>query len=266
MASIIWELSVGPLAVLEFDCVPAESHEASSEITEHVVEEGANMNDHVKPNQRVITLEGMITNTPLNETTIRTMLPIASIVGVQQPLLVTVGDRNGQPMNKKVNDASLNPGYVSPFNVPGFPRNHTRPTFIPRVTLPTQHTVSGSVFASLTREDRVKTCFDALVTLCLTGREITLVTDLQEYDRCFIKKVSAPRAAVDAIKFSLEIRQVLFADTQVVEIRKKKPREKRAEAEVNKGPTARYAPVTAAQDTFAREQVRGVLKAAAGIE
>lgn len=266
MAAIVWEMSVGPLAILEFDCTPAENHVASAEITEHPVEKGAAMTDHVKPNQRVITLEGMITNTPINETTIGTMYPIAGVVGSRTPKIITVGNRAGQPLLKKVSDASLNPGYVSPFSVPGFPRGYTAPSFIPRVTAPAQHTASGSVFTLLAREDRVKACYDALVALCLTGRQVKLVTDLQEYDSCFIKQVGAPRAVVDAIKFSIEIHQVRFASTELVEIRKKKPREKRAEAETNKGPQARYNFETEQSEGFAREQFLGVLKAVRGEE
>jgi hypothetical protein len=275
MASIIWEqqgtgknftrgASTGLLAVLEFDCTPTENHEASVEITEHPVEVGVNMTDHAKPNQRVITLEGMITNTPINETTIGSMFPIASVIGSQVPLIVTVGDRPGQPMLKRTADASLAGGFVSPFSLPLAPRSATRATFVPSVGTPMQQTASGSVFSMLTREDRVKTCYDALVQLCLSARQITLVTDLEEYDSCFIKKLGAPRQGMDSIKFSIEIRQVRFADTQLVDIRRKKPREKRAEVETNKGPTARYKPVTAAQDGLARAQLRAQLEAQAG--
>jgi len=51
--------------VLAFDCVTTETHEASSEITEHAVERGAALSDHKKVKQRRISIEVVVTNTPL---------------------------------------------------------------------------------------------------------------------------------------------------------------------------------------------------------
>jgi hypothetical protein len=51
--------------VLEFDAVTSESHEGASIATEHTVESGAPIVDHVKPLSRRVTLEAIVTNTPL---------------------------------------------------------------------------------------------------------------------------------------------------------------------------------------------------------
>jgi hypothetical protein len=42
-----------------------ESHEAEAEVSEHPVEIGANIADHIRPLPRVITIEGIVTNHPL---------------------------------------------------------------------------------------------------------------------------------------------------------------------------------------------------------
>jgi len=52
--------------LLEFDCVLSESHDAHSEVTEHAVESGAPISDHKRATPRRLTIEGFVTNTPLD--------------------------------------------------------------------------------------------------------------------------------------------------------------------------------------------------------
>lgn len=52
--------------VLEFDCVTAETHESTSVITEHAVESGAPVADHKRANPDRISIEVVVTNTPLD--------------------------------------------------------------------------------------------------------------------------------------------------------------------------------------------------------
>lgn len=51
---------------LEFDAVMSETHEGRSEMTEHAVESGAVLSDHKRNLNRTLTLEGLVTNTPLD--------------------------------------------------------------------------------------------------------------------------------------------------------------------------------------------------------
>jgi len=50
---------------LELDVAPTETYEASVEVTKHPVETGSAISDHVSPTPSRITLEGLITNTPI---------------------------------------------------------------------------------------------------------------------------------------------------------------------------------------------------------
>lgn len=47
------------------DVVPSENHVISSTITDHPVEEGSNISDHARPDPDRLTLECIISNTPL---------------------------------------------------------------------------------------------------------------------------------------------------------------------------------------------------------
>ena len=51
---------------LQFDAVTSESHEATSVLTEHAVESGAPISDHKRANPERISIEALITNTPLD--------------------------------------------------------------------------------------------------------------------------------------------------------------------------------------------------------
>lgn len=51
--------------VLQFDCVTSETHEGISELTEHAVETGAPISDHKREKPRRLTIEALVTNTPL---------------------------------------------------------------------------------------------------------------------------------------------------------------------------------------------------------
>ena len=52
-------------AVIEFDASVSESHNDEAEVTEHPIEDGSNVSDHFRKMPVYLTLEGMITNTPV---------------------------------------------------------------------------------------------------------------------------------------------------------------------------------------------------------
>jgi hypothetical protein len=60
--------SVTKIDVIELDATISESHNGEVEVTEHPVEEGFNVTDHARAKPDVLTLTGIISNTPLNRT------------------------------------------------------------------------------------------------------------------------------------------------------------------------------------------------------
>lgn len=52
--------------LVEFDVVTRETHSTTSTITSHAVERGANLTDFKRPGNRIISLECVVSNTPLN--------------------------------------------------------------------------------------------------------------------------------------------------------------------------------------------------------
>lgn len=67
MAEITFELANGQIQSIEFDAVIRDTHEASAEITDHPVERGADVSDHVRKNLDSVTLEVVVSNEPIRQ-------------------------------------------------------------------------------------------------------------------------------------------------------------------------------------------------------
>lgn len=65
MVQLEWTDETNELQLLEFDAVPREGFEAPAEITEHAVEQGAAISDHVRAGSDTVSLEAVVTNTPI---------------------------------------------------------------------------------------------------------------------------------------------------------------------------------------------------------
>lgn len=50
---------------LDLDVVERDGYEVTAEVTDHAVERGANVADHVRPGNDTFTIEGMVTNQPI---------------------------------------------------------------------------------------------------------------------------------------------------------------------------------------------------------
>lgn len=60
-----WTDAAGVEASLEIDGTPSRGYESAAEITEHPVETGTAVADHIRPLNPTITLEGIISNAPV---------------------------------------------------------------------------------------------------------------------------------------------------------------------------------------------------------
>lgn len=65
MAELNWILEDGQEQSILFDATARDSHESTATITEHPVEEGANISDHVRKDLDRVSLEVIVSNTPI---------------------------------------------------------------------------------------------------------------------------------------------------------------------------------------------------------
>lgn len=68
MPVLSWENDLGELVTLTFDAVELVSRTVESEVTEHAVEEGADIADHVRVQGMIVEMTGYVSNTPLYST------------------------------------------------------------------------------------------------------------------------------------------------------------------------------------------------------
>lgn len=72
---------------IALDVVEREGYEATAETTDHAVDSGVAVSDHVKRNPDTITLEGMVTNTPI----VVPATQMGGVTGNVQPSTLRVG-------------------------------------------------------------------------------------------------------------------------------------------------------------------------------
>lgn len=60
-----WVEADGSAHQAVLDAAVNENHQTSAQVTEHQVEQGVNITDHIRPMPKRISIEGIITNTPI---------------------------------------------------------------------------------------------------------------------------------------------------------------------------------------------------------
>ncbi len=68
LMSLLYRIPPTKIGSIELDASLSESHKSNAEATRHPVEKGAKITDHIRPEPEEITIEGIISNTPLNRT------------------------------------------------------------------------------------------------------------------------------------------------------------------------------------------------------
>jgi hypothetical protein len=68
-ALIRWTDEGGTENVIDFDVAMTEGYEVAADVTEHAVETGSNISDHVRAKNRTFTITAFISNTPIETPT-----------------------------------------------------------------------------------------------------------------------------------------------------------------------------------------------------
>lgn len=63
--TLVFKMTRAAIGSVELDASVSEVHTADAEITEHPVEAGANISDHIRQKPDTLTMEGLVSNTPL---------------------------------------------------------------------------------------------------------------------------------------------------------------------------------------------------------
>ncbi|MCK4718805.1 MAG: hypothetical protein KAT70_09065 [Thermoplasmata archaeon] len=204
---ILYEIG-GELLVLDFDATVKELHSASAVATEHFVEEGVAITDHVRADRKRLSAECHVTNTPLHAA------PGAD--GSVQALSLE------KTVRSLTSGATVNQsGEVDPAEWDS-----------------NEETVRANVFQFTQEFDRVGDVHATLTALMDGGVEVTALTSLGQYDAMVIVDLGAPRDAENsnAVLFSLELVEIRKAVSETVA--SPDPLETRAERQRRRGAQA----------------------------
>lgn len=64
--TLIYQPTIAKIDTIELDASISESHVGEVEVTEHPVEQGANISDHARPKPETLSIEGVVSNTPVS--------------------------------------------------------------------------------------------------------------------------------------------------------------------------------------------------------
>ncbi len=236
----------GVQAAIEFDVVTVEAPSFSAEATTHPVEEGVDIADHVRQKLTTFSLEGVITNTPINATT----LGLLGLTPAGQSLGATIGQQSPLVLQDyyrvQTKIAAISGGQVAPFTINGLPRAHT-PVVVEPGTWESRPKppLTARTLQFPERVDRVKYVFRLLESLLANGVVCALDTYLKYYPQMVLVGLSAPREGLDSIRFGMEFVEFQTAAVTTTQVTKRKPATKRAVPAQDAGPKGTgYPPVT----------------------
>ena len=85
----------GPTMIgdLALDCTVTETHTATSTVTEHPVESGANITDHIRPDPVQLSITGIVSDTPIGSRQVQRAVSVggASVQVTQQEPPIKIG-------------------------------------------------------------------------------------------------------------------------------------------------------------------------------
>lgn len=184
----------GNLKQISFDATTSETHIISATVTEHPVETGGPLTDHVRENPFKITVEVVVSNTPID-------LPSAADDSF------TDGVKRQQ---QKV-DLSLKPSQQITQLAQG-PNSGAQSSA-------TSPTAQATTYQFSSAFDRVRKIYEALQNLVGTATPITVQTSLALYDEMEIVTVSVPRSVEmgsSAMKMTVDLQQIRTVESQTV--------------------------------------------------
>lgn len=199
-AQLVWTGESGQKFFLTFDATIRETHTHTSTVTDHPVETGSNVADHIRPDPDSLTMDAHISNTPH-------FLPIdhmGSVTTVEKRIKgaeYTVSDDTGSvPLANAVIGlgASILPVPTGLLGKAGTGRFEY-----------------GTVTAFSAEFDRVTACYKELLNLRATGTLVRVLTTLRSYDDMAITSIEITREAAsgEALPLSLAFKNVRFGIT-----------------------------------------------------
>lgn len=188
LVTIAWTGADGQTYNVSLDATLSQSHESTNTVTEHPVEDGANMSDHIRPDLDTLSLEGVISNTPV-------FLPADNVDGAREIDVEVEGVATGVRIPLPGIGALVG-------NIPITP------------------TPKGVVRGYDPEFDRISACYAALLALRNGGTLCRVVTHIRIYESMAIRRLGVllDPTTGHALPLSMEFVQIRIGSTEEVPV------------------------------------------------
>lgn len=221
MATIIYwqDDETGQTESVQFDAVQSESHEDTLAITEHPVEQGANITDHARELPARFSVEGYVSTIPnaaLDDDAVLELIVLNVPTMADPGTKIIQLDVPGSPLQPSLTGLLQAGAAAVTSALTGGP-NH-RATVrgdIRRQVLP----LRAQVLKQSTPRNRVRDVYDALLKAQSRKLLCTVATRFREHFDMLIERVAAPRTVEDGSKvlFQLDLKRIRIAASETVE-------------------------------------------------
>lgn len=207
MMRLTWQVGDNTY-LLTLDAVTTERHTLTQNVTEHPVEQGASLVDHIRPLPVAISLEGVITNTPL-------YLPPDHTDGAQ--IQIYQVDDQPQTVADAINRHGGSPGVGAAIALPGLVGGLVSTGTAALASLITLQGKRGQ-FRSLDRPmDRHRAVYQTLLQLRAQGTLLTLESELSIVtENLALVEATCDRQTSGHLRVSMSLRQIQSAVVTVV--------------------------------------------------
>lgn len=237
---ITWnDEATGSIGVIRLDSVQTESPEDAMTITDHPVEQGANVVDHAREEPTRLSIEGLVSSLPnprVDKDTgfqsIELSVPVAIAPGNQTikleppkpPLALTPGGLIQAGVVGLVDLVTGGPNYNATFR----DADYVQAVAHPKAQLLKQNSPRS----------RTRDVYEALLRVQSARTLVTVNTRDRDYFDMMIERVAKPRAADDgsSARFQIDFKRIRVAASKTVA--SPKPTEERGKGNANKGSQA----------------------------
>lgn len=230
--TISWQGESGQTFSITLDASLHEQHTGTATITDHPVETGSNVTDHIRPDPDMLTIEGIVSNTPLF---LPGDLPAARLIS-QEISATSKSSDNRQ----KIRGAQKTLGDIAPVPLPfvsGIPIGLADQADVGRQ-------VPGGRLVAVVKTfdvefDRVGEVDVEFFRIRTEGRLCRVVTKLRVYEDMALQSHETPcdPQTGDALHFTLTFKRVFFGTTKSEPV-PALPRKAKAKGSVSKEETS----------------------------
>lgn len=223
MATLFWtDEDSGKLVVFQFDATTSEDPTDAVTITDHPVEQGANIVDHARDEPERITLEGIVTNTPhqgnlTDEDDFEVSALALSFETVKAPGTQTLHlDIPDPPI--ALSPSGLISAGISALGSALFGGPNNDATAWSN-TEKARGSLQASALQPASKVNRARVAYEKLLGAKEKRALVTVQTSVREYFDMLVERVSAPRSADDGdgLKFSIDLRRLKIAASETVQ-------------------------------------------------